>query len=489
MPFARISSLVYRLRVRLALWYGGAFATLIVAASFIVHQGLQIELNGETDLRLAEDAKETAQAVAQYFPDAATIEGMLARKADNHTHERLFLQWLAPDGSTLWAGRETPDDLRTPSAGRDGVFEIGNFRVAQRTVEAPNVPSFIVRVGASQEQIDAVAWRRTRIMMLGGAGTMVLAILGAYWIAGTAIRPVTDITETAKRLRPGHLAERLAIRGTGDELDQLSRTINTFLDRMADYLAKKREFVANAAHELRSPLAAIRSSVDVALAVDRSTEEYQSLLAVIAEQCSHLTTLVNQLLILAETDALRGVRHTESVQLDRIVENSVEMFRGVAEERNVHLELGIRDPGRIVGDARRFRQVVNNLIDNAIKFTSTDGRVRIDLEKLADPPSVVIRVSDSGIGISAEDLPHVFERFFRGDKDKARDRDGRPRGTGLGLAITNAIVEEHGGTIRVDSVVGRGTTFTISLPPDERPVPRTPPDRATDDAAARAVVR
>lgn len=482
MPFERIRFLSYRLRVRLAVWYGGAFALLIVAASLIVFQGLRFELVGETDLRLLEDAKETAQAVVQLYPDAEAVKKVLARKADNHTHERLFLQWLDVDGSTLWASKETPSNLSDLDLGRQGVFpvrEVGVFRIAQRTVEHPGVPPYVVRIGASQEQINLAVWKRTRITILVGAVTMLLAILGAYWIAGSAIRPVTDITETADRLRPSHLRERLPIRGTGDELDHLSRTINRFLDRIADYLAKKREFVANAAHELRSPLAAIRSSVDVALAADRSSEEYQSLLVVIADECTHLTTLVNQLLLLAETDAAPGTLHTESVRLDRIVENSVEMFRGVAEEREIALEVGIRDPGRIVGNPGRMRQVVNNLLDNAIKFTPAGGRVRIDLEAQVAPLRIVMRVSDSGRGIAEQELPHVFERFYRGDK--GREREGTTRGTGLGLAITKAVVEEHGGTISVESEPGRGSVFTVVLPAE----PAKAQHRRDDSRAAR----
>lgn len=465
MPFEQIRFLSYRLRVRLAVWYGGAFASLIVAASLIVHQGLRYELIHEFDLRLSEDAKETAQAIVQLYPNADAVKMVLARKADNHTHERLFLQWLDVDGSTLWASSETPSDLTSLDIGKQGVFpvrEVGVFRIAQLTVKHDDVPAYVVRVGASQEQINAAASKRTRITILVGAVTMLMAISGAYWIAGSAIRPVTDITETADRLRPSHLKERLPIRGTGDELDHLSRTINRFLDRIADYLAKKREFVANAAHELRSPLAAIRGSVDVALSAERTAEDYQSLLVVIAGECEHLTTLVNQLLLLAETDAAPGTLHTESVRLDRIVENSVEMFRGVAEERDIALEVGIRDPGRIVGNPGRLRQVINNLLDNAIKFTPLGGRVRLDLEAQVAPPRIVFRISDSGKGIAEQELSHVFERFYRGDK--GREREGTSRGTGLGLAITKAVVEEHGGTITVESTLGRGSVFTVVLP-------------------------
>ncbi|MBL9093516.1 MAG: HAMP domain-containing protein [Planctomycetaceae bacterium] len=465
MPFARIRDASYYLRVRLAAWYGAVFAGLVLVALLIVYEGSRHTIIRETDERLLEDAKETSQAVAQLHPDRRRVEEMLARKADTHTHERLFLQLIDPDGDLSWSSKEAPpgidEDLRD-FTDEVAVREVGVFRVAQRYVDAAGAPRFLVRVGASQEQIDAAVWKRTRVMMVAGLLIIILAPLGGYWVAGSAIQPLTSIIHTAQRLRPTQLSDRLPIRGTGDELDQLSGTINRFLDRIGEYLARNREFVANAAHELRSPLAAIRSSVEVALNASRTTAEYQALLETVADECSQLTSLVNQLLLLAESDAGRVLRHVEPLQLDRLVDSSAEMFRGVAEERGVVLEADLHDKVRILGDAARLRQVINNLIDNAVKFTPAGGRVRIETECREGDRKGVLRVSDTGCGIPAHDLAHVFERFYRGDK--SREREGPSRGTGLGLAITRAIIHAHAGEIEVVSSVGRGTTFLITLP-------------------------
>ena len=214
MPFARLREYGYSLRFRLAVWYGGVFAGLVVVALLVVHEGSRYTIIEETDARLSEDAKETAQAVAQLHPNRAQIEGMLARKADNHTHERLFLQWLEPDGRIAWQSRETPLHLSEDLSEVEGVFrirEVGVFRVAQQFVKAPNVPAYLVRVGASQEQINAAVWRRTSLMMVTGALVLILAPLGGYWIAGSAIRPLTEIIRTAGRLQPTRLDDRLPI--------------------------------------------------------------------------------------------------------------------------------------------------------------------------------------------------------------------------------------------------------------------------------------
>ncbi|MCE9607084.1 MAG: HAMP domain-containing protein [Planctomycetia bacterium] len=483
MPFARVKAASYYLRVRLTVWYGGVFVLIVLAALLIVHEGSRYTLIQETDERLLEDAKETAQAVAQLYPARDRIEQMLARKADTHTHERLFLQLIEPDGTISWSSSEAPQGLQTgkiDDTGISAIREAGVFRIAQRPVDYAGVPKYGVRVGASQEQINAKIWERTRVMMVAGVLVLILAPLGGYWVAGYAIQPLTNIIHTARRLRPTQLADRLPIRRTGDELDQLSHTINHFLDRIAEYLARKREFVANAAHELRSPLAAIRSSVEVALGAHRTPEEYEVLLETVADECAQLTTLVNQLLLLAESDPSRVSKHTEYLHLDRLVESSIEMFRGVAEERGIVLENDFHACGRVTGDPGRLRQVVNNLLDNAIKFTSPGGKVRAEIEQPAGSQRVVFRVKDSGCGIPPHDLPLVFERFYRGDK--SREREGPKRGTGLGLSIARAIVLEYGGEIEVQSQLGIGTTFTVTLPAHGAPTETESHERPYDFA-------
>jgi heavy metal sensor kinase len=484
MLFARIRAGSYYLRVRLAVWYGGVFVLVVSATLFVVHEGSRHTITEETDERLLEDARETAQAVAQLYPDHDKVEQMLKRKADTHTHERLFLQLIEPGGVVRWPKEGVPLGLEneTIEFGTNSLIEVGDYHIAQLPVEFPGIPKYLVRVGASQEQINAKVWESTRLMMIAGALVVILAPLGGYWVAGYAIEPLTTILQTTKRLRPTQLSDRLPVRHTGDELDQLSGTINHFLDRIAEYLKRKREFVANAAHELRSPLAAIRSSVEVALGAPRTTAEYETLLETVADECAQLTTLVNQLLLLAESDPTRtSKQQAEFLHLERLVESSLEMFRGVAEERGIALETDFKACGRVTGDPGRLRQVVNNLLDNAIKFTSPGGKIRAEIEQPTGTQTVVLRIRDSGCGIPPHDLPLVFERFYRGDK--SREREGAKRGTGLGLSIAAAIVNEYSGEIKVESTVGVGTTFTVTLPAHGAPTEACAPKQQPYDYA------
>jgi signal transduction histidine kinase len=262
-------------------------------------------------------------------------------------------------------------------------------------------------------------------------------------------------------LQPGNLAARLPLAGTGDELDRLAATLNGLLDRLATHLDRQRAFVANAAHELRSPLAALRTSAEVALSVDRSPEEYRELLADLVEGCEALGVLVTQLLLLAEGEA-GLVGPPVPVRLDLLAEKAVDMFAGIAEQRQVTLRFVFRGIAFVAGNDTHMRQVVNNLVDNAIKFTPAGGLVEVEVQGGSGPRPCVLRIRDSGVGIPPENLPHVFERFYRGDK--ARGRDPRGGGTGLGLSICQALVVAHGGIIELESAPGRGTTVTVQLP-------------------------
>jgi heavy metal sensor kinase len=295
-----------------------------------------------------------------------------------------------------------------------------------------------------------------------GLAILLLAPTGGHLMSDRAIAPLQQIISATERLRPSRLNERLTVRGVGDELDQLAIKINQFLDQIADHLRQHRDFVANAAHELRSPLTAVQSSVEVTLERHRSTEEYEELLYSVSDECRHLSTLVNQLLQLAESESNEAPRLRQPVRLDEIVGKALEMFEPVADERGVELSGLFTEPVPVLGDRQQLRQVVTNLIDNAIKFTPTGGRVTVKLEQSRALRAATLTVADTGIGISPDELPRIFERFYQ--VDKARTRVGAPRGNGLGLSICRAILAAHHGTIDVSSEPGRGTTFRVCLP-------------------------
>ncbi len=450
------------LRFRLAFW--NTVGLLLLGAGTLVglRQGLYLTLSRELNRLTVEDATGLASRLAERpIQDSATLAAGLNRKARSCADRNYFGQVLRPDGTVLAESETAPSPpLDWPAEPTDVPFDLAEYRVVQRTVRSLGGSPLTVRVGSSTRLFvtDDVT-TLTRVIVLAGVAILLVAPPAGYWLAGRATRPLQSIIATTERLRPGALAERLPLRGTGDELDQLSETINGFLDRLAGHLSRQRDFVANSAHELRSPLAALRTSVEVALQRGRTPAEYQELLADVVEEVAALSGLVNQLLLLAEGDAERLRPGDGVVPLADVAARAVDMFQGVAEQRGVSLSIARTNPVAVRGDPAHVRQVVHNLLDNAIKFTPGGGRIEVEVGPGA-PGRAELRVRDTGIGIDPADLPHVFDRFFRADRSRSREAGG----TGLGLSICQTIVTAYGGRLSVNSTHGKGTTVTVDLP-------------------------
>lgn len=464
MPYAHLKEVYGTLRFRLTLWNTAVVLVLVLVTLWGVREGLRLVLWDEADDQLGEDAREIRKTFEELWPDEQKIHEELDRKATTHTHRGLHMRIFDEHNQMLWVSSNAPPAPFPTELFKHGMTPItaGDFRLVHIQPEKPGVPKYTIRVGSSFLPIEEDVAKVTWLLIVVGSVTLLISPVGGYWLAGRATRPIARIIDTTGRLHPSSLAERLPLRGTRDELDRLSATINGFLDRIAAYLEQNREFTANAAHELRSPLAAIQNSLEVALNTERPVDEYKEVLGELLDECEGLRVLVNQLLLLSEGDAGRLQVSTGVVELDGVVRKAFDMFLGVAEAANIELRIAVLDKARVAGDAGRLRQVVNNLVDNAIKFTRAGGLVEIRLTNRPAEQAVRLTVRDTGSGIPAADLPHIFNRFYRGDK--ARQRDRPSRGTGLGLAICQSIIAAHGGRIEVESVVDQGTSMTVILP-------------------------
>ncbi|MCC7085764.1 MAG: HAMP domain-containing histidine kinase [Pirellulales bacterium] len=463
MRFEQFKHIYRSLRFRLTLWNSAVVLLTAIASLVALREGLRVTLLSETDQQLRGDAQEIKLTIERLDLSQKQIIGELERKAEGHKAQNMFVRLIGPNEENAWTTDGAPN-LELPSVASSGaarMMTIDNYRLASESVHLPSGSEYRVWIGKSLDFIEQDVSRLTGIIVLVGGFILVLSPLGGYWLAGRATRPLADMHRTAAALRPDRMNERLPIRGSGDELDRLSDTINGLLDRIAAYIDRHRQFLANAAHELRSPLAAVQSSVEVALTAGRTPREYHDLLGEIAEECGALRVLVNQLLTLAEVEMAGTQSPIEAVDLGQVVVRSVEMFRGAAEERGIDLCIDRLDRTLVFGNALRLRQVVNNLIDNALKFNHSGGWVKVEVTSEPDSPMATLRVSDSGPGISAEDLSHIFDRFYRGDK--ARQRDNPLHGSGLGLSICHAIVTLYGGTIRAGGSPGEGATFIVQL--------------------------
>lgn len=444
------------LRGRLFAWNTLTIMLLMVTMLVGLRQGVSYSVLREEDQLLSEDAAEVQLFIQRTAaPHWEQIQEELNRKAIGHAPRQWFCQ-IVNDREQLMVETDNVPIWETMPTEYDRPATHGDFRVIQHAF-ADQQNTLIIRVGSSLAGVQDDVNRITKVVLVVGGFLLVMAPLGGYILANRAVRPISEIIDTTARLRPSRLTERLPIHHTNDELDQLSSTINGFLDRIADYLGHHRELMANAAHELRSPLAAMRSMSEVALNRERSPDEYREYLGSVIEECERLGTLVQHLLLLAESDANRLERQQTPVELQPIIQRSVDMFEGVAESRGVTL-LAELTPVTVHGDAGYLRQVVMNLLDNAIKF-SPGGQVRIALTRTDH--EAIITVADTGKGIAADDLPKVFERFYRTEKARTRGQGG---GSGLGLSICQALVAAHGGHIGITSRYGQGTVVQVNLP-------------------------
>jgi heavy metal sensor kinase len=462
MHFERTERRTKTLRFRLMMWN----AIVVMVTGFVtlvgLREGVRITLVRELDELLLEDLNEIQLSLIEFrTAESTAFREQLDRKSQGHSQHQWFAQLSDPQGKILYSSLNAPAAETLAATGKgNSATTIQQWRVLTRDRQA-NTP-MIIRVGASLEFIQADVARIDRLVAVAGSVILLLAPACGYWLAGRATRPLAQIINTMDELHPSKLDERLPIRGTGDELDRLSLTFNGLLDRIGTYLDDKRDFLANAAHELRTPITAIRSSVEVTLASDRTAAEYEEQLREILEESASLSSLINQLLLLSESGVESLKAHHELVRLDELLEKALDMFGGLAESRGVALTCAHNMPLRVDGNSQHLRQVLYNLIDNALKFTPAGGRIVTELQQDASGQQAMFRIEDTGRGIPSEDLAHVFDRFFRGDR--ARRRDLEARGTGLGLSICQAIVAAHGGTIQVESTVSVGTTVIVLLP-------------------------
>lgn len=297
---------------------------------------------------------------------------------------------------------------------------------------------------------------RTALLLSSvGAGILLLGLAGGWWLASRAIRPIEDISGAAVKIAAGDLSQRIDTAETESELGRLAAVLNSTFARLETAFAQQQQFTSDAAHELRTPLSVMLTQAQTALNRERSAAEYRDALESCQRAAQRMRRLIESLLELARLDAGQQPMKHLRFDLAQSARDCVTLISPLAEERHVRI---FCDPPKLdcVGDSERLAQVITNLLTNAIAYNKENGEVRVSGE--AGNGSVLLTVSDTGVGISGENLPHVFDRFYRADAARTSGN------AGLGLAISKAIVEAHGGEISVSSQPGSGTVFTIRLP-------------------------
>jgi heavy metal sensor kinase len=474
-------SVPFSLRLQLAAWYTIAFAVLLLLTGAVFYQYLErsLEASLDTDLQIRAQQTEslfvlqngtlTLRDLTVALPGFGTStsepqtplsdddQGALVRLLD--AHGRLLGETPAFRALRVPAESWTQPLQGTPWQGT--VLSTGDqeVRLYSRTLTTGGKTVAVIQVGESLFTLHTLLHQLVAALLVVGFLVLASCAVGSYWLAGRSFAPIQRLAETARKIKAGDLHQRVPVPPVRDEVQYLAITLNSMLDSLDQSFSRQRRFVADASHELRTPVAVIRNKAEVALLRPRSQDDYGTVLYSIHAETERLSHLISDLLALARGDEGQARFEREMVRLDQLVESVGANAEGLAEERGIGLSVQASQPVTLIGDEARLIQVILNLLDNAIRSTEPGGQVLLSLQATSSEAQLAVR--DTGIGIAPEHLPHLFERFYRADPSRRRDFGS---GTGLGLAIVEWIVRAHGGSIVVESQMGRGSCFTVTLP-------------------------
>ncbi len=453
--------------ITLFIWVTG------ISIGWICRSSFQYLLLRQTDSDLRDDVGDFASALDQaQLPFAADRVDSWNRRVALHPLYRLFIRVAKSDRGLIWESITAPPTLSLSTVSDpETIQQEQSYRFIQQSIGLSPTPTehdsqasasidAVLQVGYSIDlvtntisQFDRWLFGALGILFIGAPFT---ASLLAYWL----LRPLQDLTVTTKGIALG--SQRLIDRNdNGDEIDGLAETLNSLLTQIRSQLRENEDWIANSAHQLRAPLAAIISNVEVVagrIPDGKSSEMLQRVLS----ECQYLKRLVSQLLLLGEAKSDRQSKVRQEVAWNELVEKSSDFYEALAHSRNIEVRFSRLDPCTVFANPEHLRFVIHNLIDNAIKYTLEGGVIDVALQRNDAIRVCTLSVRDTGIGISPEDLPKIGQRFFR--SNSGRDPSQTPRGTGLGLHIVMSIVGSMGGKSEVVSQLGMGTEVRVSLP-------------------------
>jgi heavy metal sensor kinase len=485
------------IRVQLTLWYTAIFALLILLFSLILYTTLQAFLASGVDSALQLRAQQIAggisnesgniviQDVTGELPglDATATPGEPGKgtptpKQTGNTglygtqsdvNIGTLVRILDEKGQTTYISPAfhalslPPNSFTTPLHGMSWQDTITAYngqavRVYSVALSDNGTVFGVLQVGESLAQLTATLQSITIALLIITPFVLLLGAIGSYWLAKRAFRPVLQLTRTTREIKAGDLHRRVPVPRARDEVYELALTFNEMIGRLDQAFTQQRRFVADASHELRTPITVIRSITDVALEEPRDFEDCVEALSDINAETERLSHLINDLLVLARADEEQLPLEQEPVRLDLLACDVAATMEPLALERGIKLQVQMLSPVVVPGDTARLIQVIMGLVDNALAYTNAGGTVSLGVEVHGGLARLVVR--DTGIGIAEENIAHIFERFYRADPARSRLISG----SGLGLAIADRVVRAHGGSITVESQVDQGSTFTITLP-------------------------
>jgi two-component system, OmpR family, sensor kinase len=459
------------LRVRLTLWYGTALALVLIIFSVVLYAITARSLRDTVDESLEDTAMTAVRSLEERGFLPLINEEELLSQFPELTRIDKFFQIFSPSGTiTIRSPNIKQHEVPLSRTALDAAFAGQRiFESAKYPKEPPlrliSVPImyrgnllYIVQVGTSMESVGETLQRFLLLLVVAIPIALAVSLAGGWFLAGRALRPVDKITLAAQRIAAGDLSQRLSIPAAHDEIGRLAATFNNMIGRLDTSFRQIRQFTSDASHELRTPLTVMKGETDLVLRRPRLLDDYKSVLESNLEEIDRMTRIVDELLFLSRADM--GEVRVESlpVAMESLVEDIHRQAKLLAQDRNIEVLLGTVMPAVVQGDDLRLRELLLNLVENAMKYSHPGGKVEISL--LNDSREARLSVTDSGIGIAPADHKKIFQRFFRTDVARGHTK----KGTGLGLAICAWIAELHKGRVEVKSALGQGSTFTVVLP-------------------------
>lgn len=465
------------LSFRLVAWYASLLTGVFILLGIIMYVDLRHFLENNLRQTQARRAQQLADSVLSQI--GKTGEKSVVQEIENRFAPEVndrFIRVTRPDGSVLYASGMPKDQSFDPT--HLPALEASSQRQFSRKLHlpdgeilvdaalnytTPDHQQFLVEVGVPLTPVATMLGHLFVQLSFGLPAALLAAIWGGYFLVQRALRPVEEIAQKAQQITQHNLSERLPVARTGDELERLSLSLNLMIGRLEDAIQNSKRFVADASHELRTPLTVLRGELENLTQDPRLDVAARDTLGSMLEEVERLTHIVEGLVALSRLDA--GDAKTEWVQFDlaELATTTADQMNLLAEDKGISVQCNSKPNVLVEGDRARLKQVVVNLLDNAIKYTPGGGSIQLNVT--SQNGHAILDVADSGIGIPPEAVPHVFERFFRVDKARSRDEGG----SGLGLSIVKSICTAHGAEVQVESTVGKGSRFRIKLPLARQP--------------------
>jgi two-component system heavy metal sensor histidine kinase CusS len=466
----------WSLALRLTAWYVGSSFAILLIATVALYLILIGNLRREQDAFLADKVRFIREMLQKRPDDLADLKEEVEQTWAPRQFARVYVRVIDSSGAVLAESPEMSDRIDSkmfPSPipndvePGEGVTLRGKLGSVLRAVSAQ------AEVGEEGDQIatiqaalntdaarELVGGYRTTLLVVLGAGLGLCGFAG-YWLARAGLKPLRQIAATTERISSVNLAERIGVDGLPSELSSLARRFNDMLERLEDSFERLSRFSADIAHELRTPLNNLKVGVEVALGRGRSLDEYRETLGSCLEECNRLSRIIDSMLFIARSEDPRTQIRREPVDVSRELLRLREFFEVPAAEAGVELMISCAPNVHADLDRLLFQRAVSNLVSNALRYTPRGGRVAVAAAR--ENGELRVEVSDTGCGIAADDLPHIFDRFYRADPA----RSNAAGNAGLGLAIVKSIVGLHGGTITARSMPGEGTSMSIRMPNQE----------------------